>query len=71
MARANFVDVVIVGAGLSGIGSARHLQRDCPGSHLYLLESRAALEVPGIYSGIPAYVRTAICTHWVTPLSPG
>ena len=24
------VDVLIVGAGLSGIGSARHLQRECP-----------------------------------------
>lgn len=26
----DFVDVLIVGAGLSGIGSARHLQRACP-----------------------------------------
>ena len=26
----DYVDVLIVGAGLSGIGSARHLQRECP-----------------------------------------
>ncbi|MEJ6539988.1 MAG: NAD(P)-binding protein, partial [Halioglobus sp.] len=43
MPSANFVDVVIVGAGLSGIGSARHLQRDCPDRTFALLESRETL----------------------------
>jgi monooxygenase len=37
------VDVVIVGAGLSGIGSAYHLQKDCPGKTFTLLEGRDAL----------------------------
>ena len=36
-------DVVIVGAGLSGIGTAVHLQRECPGKTYALLESRAAI----------------------------
>ncbi|MEN8162195.1 MAG: NAD(P)/FAD-dependent oxidoreductase, partial [Myxococcota bacterium] len=36
-------DVVIVGAGLSGIGAAVHLQRHCPGKTYTILESRAAL----------------------------
>ena len=36
-------DVVIVGAGLSGIGTACHLQRECPGKTFALLESRATL----------------------------
>ena len=33
-------DVVIVGAGLSGIGAARHLQQICPGRTYAILESR-------------------------------
>jgi len=36
-------DVVIVGAGLSGIGAAVHLQKQCPGRTFALLESREAL----------------------------
>ena len=34
------LDVLIVGAGLSGIGAACHLRRDCPGLRLALLEGR-------------------------------
>ena len=37
------LDVVIVGAGLSGVGTAVHLQRECPSKTYALLESRAAL----------------------------
>lgn len=36
-------DVIIVGAGLSGIGAAVHLQQQCPGKRLALLESRSAI----------------------------
>lgn len=36
-------DVVIVGAGLSGIGAARHLQRQCPHLRFAILESRQQL----------------------------
>src|ERR1044072_2315310 len=36
-------DVVIVGAGLSGIGAAFHLQRDCPKKSFVILEGRDAL----------------------------
>ena len=39
----NHVDVVIVGAGLSGIGAACHLQRHCPDRSFRLLESRDRL----------------------------
>ena len=38
-----FLDAVIVGAGLSGIGAAVHLQRDFPGRRFTILESRAAM----------------------------
>src|SRR5690242_20399140 len=36
-------DVIIVGAGLSGIGGACHLKRHCPGKSFVVLEGRAAL----------------------------
>jgi len=35
-----FFDVVIVGAGLSGIGAAWHLQHKCPSKRYLILESR-------------------------------
>jgi cation diffusion facilitator CzcD-associated flavoprotein CzcO len=38
-----YFDVVIVGAGLSGIGAACHLKRLCPGKRFVMLESRAAI----------------------------
>jgi monooxygenase len=37
------VDVLIVGAGLSGIGAACHLRRDCPDRSFAILESRDAI----------------------------
>ncbi len=37
------VDVVIVGAGLSGIGAAQHLQRRVPGKSYAILEARGAI----------------------------
>ena len=36
------LDVLIVGAGLSGIGAAYYLQRDCPNKSFTLLEARDA-----------------------------
>ncbi|MFI6173123.1 flavin-containing monooxygenase [Nocardia sp. NPDC051052] len=37
------LDVVIVGAGLSGIGAAYRLQTECPGKTYAVLEARAAM----------------------------
>src|SRR5665213_3155460 len=37
------VDVLIIGAGLSGIGAACHLERRCPGRSYALLEARDAI----------------------------
>ena len=36
------LDVLIVGAGLSGIGAACHLRRECPGKSFAILEAREA-----------------------------
>ncbi|WP_188611662.1 flavin-containing monooxygenase [Chelatococcus reniformis] len=37
---AEYVDVLIVGAGISGIGSAYHLTRQCPGMSFVVLEAQ-------------------------------
>ena len=34
------VDVLIVGAGLSGVGGAYHLTRQCPGMRVLVLEAQ-------------------------------
>ena len=46
-------DVLIVGAGLSGIGAACHLQAECPDKSYALLESRGAIFVDEL-SEVPA-----------------
>ena len=38
-----FIDTIIIGAGLSGIGAAYHLQKQCPNKSLAILEGRGAL----------------------------
>ncbi|HEX4359308.1 MAG TPA: NAD(P)/FAD-dependent oxidoreductase [Pseudonocardia sp.] len=40
---AEHVDVLIVGAGLSGVGAACHLQREIPGKSVAILEARSAI----------------------------
>src|SRR3954470_9819519 len=42
MAPGEHFDVLIVGAGLSGIGAAHHLQTECPGRTYAILEAREA-----------------------------
>lgn len=42
MAEKDF-DVIIIGAGLSGIGAGVHLQRECPGKSYTILEGRDAI----------------------------
>lgn len=61
MLREHF-DVLIIGAGLSGIGAAYHLQRDCPNKSYAILEGREALggtwdlfRYPGIRSDSDMY----------------
>ncbi|GAA5514453.1 FAD-containing monooxygenase EthA [Deinococcus carri] len=56
------LDVLIVGAGLSGIGAARHLLDKCPGKRFELLEGRQAIggtwdlfRYPGVRSDSDVY----------------
>ena len=55
-------DVIIIGAGLSGIGAAVRLQRDCPGTNFAIIERRDAIggtwdlfRYPGIRSDSDMY----------------
>ena len=41
--NATTLDVIIIGAGLSGIGAAAHLQDNCPGKSYCILEARAGM----------------------------
>jgi len=57
-----FVDVLIMGAGLSGIGAACHLQRECPDRRFAILEARQDIggtwdlfRYPGIRSDSDMY----------------
>src|SRR3954463_6478882 len=56
------VDVLIIGAGLSGIGAGYHLQAECPGKSYAILEARGAsggtwdlFRYPGIRSDSDMY----------------
>ena len=42
-AGTEFLDVLIVGAGLSGIGAAHHLQERCPDKRYRIVEARSAI----------------------------
>ena len=37
---ASVLDMIIIGAGISGIGMAVHMKRDCPGKSIAVLERR-------------------------------
>jgi monooxygenase len=65
-------DVLIVGAGLSGIGAGYHLQTKCPGKTFVLLESRQALggtwdlfRYPGVRSDSDMYTLGYNFRPWV------
>ncbi|HEY0427027.1 MAG TPA: NAD(P)/FAD-dependent oxidoreductase [Pyrinomonadaceae bacterium] len=67
-------DVLIVGAGLSGIGAAAHLRMECPGKSFAILEGRAAMGgtwdlfcYPGIRSDSDMYTLGYRFRPWTDP----
>ncbi|MBC7590822.1 MAG: alpha/beta fold hydrolase [Salinibacterium sp.] len=68
------IDVLIVGAGLSGIGAASHLKRECPGKSLVILESRSAIggtwdlfRYPGVRSDSDMFTLGYWFRPWTDP----
>ncbi|MEU1688513.1 NAD(P)/FAD-dependent oxidoreductase [Micromonospora sp. NPDC005707] len=68
------VDVLIVGAGLSGVGAAVHLQRQCPGKTYAVLEARGAVggtwdlfRYPGIRSDSDMFTLGYSFKPWTNP----
>jgi cation diffusion facilitator CzcD-associated flavoprotein CzcO len=70
----DYVDVVIVGGGLSGIGAACHLQRNCPDRSFLIVEARAAIggtwdlfRYPGIRSDSDMFTLGYSFKPWEQP----
>ena len=71
---AEHVDVLIVGAGISGIGGAYHLQEQCPGRSFLVLEAQDGFggtwrthRYPGIRSDSDLYTFGYRFKPWVGP----
>lgn len=71
---AEHLDVLIIGAGLSGVGAAYHLMKHCPGKRFAILEGRAALggtwdlfRYPGIRSDSDMFTLGYNFKPWTNP----
>ncbi len=67
-------DVIVVGAGLSGIGAARQLQDNCPGKTFTILEGRDGIggtwdlfRYPGVRSDSDMYTMGYDSKPWLEP----
>ena len=67
-------DVLIVGAGLSGIGAGYHLQQKCPGKSYVILEGRDCIggtwdlfRYPGVRSDSDMYTLGYSFRPWTEP----
>ena len=75
--RTECFDVVIVGAGISGVGGAYHLTRQCPGTRFVVLESQDSFggtwlthRYPGIRSDSDLYTFGYRFKPWTGAPSP-
>nr|HET7860173.1 NAD(P)/FAD-dependent oxidoreductase [Caldimonas sp.] len=73
-ADAELLDVLIVGAGLSGIGAAHHLQQRCPGKRWCIVEARDAIggtwdlfRYPGVRSDSDMFTLGYRLRPWTKP----
>ena len=78
-AAATHVDVLIVGAGISGIGAAWHLQHGCPGKSYAIVEMKDTFggtwethKYPGVRSDSDLYTFGYSFKPWTgTPIASG
>jgi len=75
-AEVEHVDVLIVGAGLSGIGAACHLQTEAPGTSYAILEARGSsggtwdlFRYPGVRSDSDMFTLGYSFRPWTRPKS--
>jgi monooxygenase len=68
------VDVLIIGAGISGIGAAVHLAQECPGKSFHILEARPRIggtwdlfRYPGVRSDSDMYTLGFRFKPWTHP----
>jgi len=73
-AAAELLDVLIVGAGLSGIGAAHHLQQRCPDKRWLIIEARTAIggtwdlfRYPGVRSDSDMFTLGYRLRPWTAP----
>jgi cation diffusion facilitator CzcD-associated flavoprotein CzcO len=73
-AQPEHVDVLIVGAGLSGVGAAAHLQDECPGTTWAIVEARDAIggtwdlfRYPGVRSDSDMFTLGYAFRPWTGP----
>lgn len=76
IAQDQHVDVLIVGAGLSGIGAGHHLQANCPGKSYLILEGRDSIggtwdlfRYPGVRSDSDMFTLGYSFRPWTDPKS--
>ena len=74
MVQANHTDVLIIGAGISGISSAHYLQEKCPDKSFEILEGRNDIggtwdlfRYPGIRSDSDMYTLGFAFRPWKDP----
>jgi cation diffusion facilitator CzcD-associated flavoprotein CzcO len=73
---ADYTDVLIVGAGLSGVGAAYHLTRTCPGKSVVIVEARDEIggtwdlfRYPGVRSDSDMFTLGYRFRPWTEPQS--
>jgi len=71
---AEHTDVLIIGAGISGVGAAYHLKANCPGKSFVILEGRETMggtwdlfKYPGIRSDSDMYTLGYSFRPWTNP----
>src|ERR1700750_2809747 len=76
--KAEHFDVVIVGAGLSGVGAGFHLQQKCPGKSYVILEGRDCIggtwdlfRYPGVRSDSDMFTLGYFFPPWTGPQEIG